>query len=161
MPYAAFTATAPADPAALLPPLPASNKLRGNLNLANTRADNRHRLTLLRVSPVEIALDRYQAHLPPAPSANRPTQRAPRPGPTVPFKPFRTDPLNREPTAEPGSTAPFKPFRTDPVNREPGTFPDPDPHSVHRLHETPHVREPWRCAAHAEPAPQARNFCRG
>ena len=33
MPYAAFTATAPADPVALLPPLPATNKLRGNPNL--------------------------------------------------------------------------------------------------------------------------------
>ena len=92
---------------------------------------------------------------------NRPPQWARTPDPTVPFKPSRIDPLNREPTAQPGSTAPSKPSRTDPLNREPGTFPDPDPNSVHRLHETPHVREPWRCAAHAEPAPQARNFCRG
>ena len=36
---------------------------------------------------------------------------------TAPFKPFRIDPLNREPTAKPGSTAPFKPSRTDPLNR--------------------------------------------
>ena len=48
---------------------------------------------------------------------------AAKPGPTVPFKPFRTDPLNREPTARPGSTAPFKPFRTDPLNREPTAKP--------------------------------------
>jgi len=41
------------------------------------------------------------------------------PGPSVLFKPFRTDPLNREPTAKSGSTVPFKPFRTDPLNREP------------------------------------------
>jgi hypothetical protein len=48
---------------------------------------------------------------------NRPPQRAPAPGPTAPFKPFRTDPLNREPTAK-SATAPFKPFRIDPLNRE-------------------------------------------
>ena len=262
MPYAAFTAAAPTEPAALLASLPATSKLRGNPNSAhapaqpargldprgtrtgcpcrspaihsklrcpagqargqaphggrnpsqrtpetlprrrrgrgipvcdvrtihgtfgsNAGAENHDRYTLLRIGLVGIALDRYQAHLPTAPSANSSPQGAPmpsptarfkpsridplnrepmaKPGSTAPFKPFRTDPLNREPTAEPGSTAPFKPFRTDPVNREPGTFPDPDPHSVHRLHETPHVREPWRCAAHAEPAPQARNFRRG
>ena len=50
--------------------------------------------------------------------AIRPPQRAPTPGPTAPFKPFRIDPLNREPTAKAGSTAPFKPSRTDPLNRE-------------------------------------------
>ncbi len=33
---------------------------------ANARAANRFRLTLLRISRVDIALDRYQAHLPPA-----------------------------------------------------------------------------------------------
>jgi hypothetical protein len=37
-----------------------------------------------------------------APSANRPPQGAPTPGPVAPIKPFRTDPLNREPTAKPG-----------------------------------------------------------
>jgi len=37
---------------------------------------------------------------------------------TAPFKPFRIDPLNREPTAKPGSIAPFKPSRIDPLNRE-------------------------------------------
>ncbi|HLB98997.1 MAG TPA: hypothetical protein VJK90_15095, partial [Acetobacteraceae bacterium] len=46
--------------------------------------------------------------------ANRPPQGAPTPGPTVPCKQFRTDPLNREPAAKPGPTVPFKPFRTDP-----------------------------------------------
>ncbi len=236
MPYAAFTAAAPADPAALLAQLPAANKLRGNRNLplaprrgartgcpchsaaihgkprcragqargqaphgerspgprtpeslqqqrpgvrlrvrddrtipraihgndgATASADNRHRLTVLRVSPVDLALDRYQADLSPAPSANLPLQGAPTPGPTVPFKPSCTDPLNREPPAKPGSTVPFEPSRIDPLNREPGAFPDPDPHSVHRLRETPHIREPTRCAAHAEPAPQVRNYCRG
>ena len=55
--------------------------------------------------------------------ANRPPREAPTPGRTAPFKPFRTDPLNREPTAKPGSTAPFKPFRTDPLNREPRAKP--------------------------------------
>ena len=58
-----------------------------------------------------------------APTANRPPQGAPTPGPTVPFKPSRTDPLNREPAADPSSTAPFKPFSTDPLNREPAAKP--------------------------------------
>ena len=111
----------------------------------NARADNRHRPILLRVSRVEIALDRYQARLPLAPSANRLPKGAPTPGPTalftpsrtdplnretavksaptVPFKPFRTDPMNREPTAKPGSTALFTPSRTDPLNREPTAKP--------------------------------------
>ena len=109
--------------------------------------------------PASYAI-RARAAGPRAP-AIRPPRGPPTPRPPAPFKPSRIDPLNREPTAQPGSTAPSKPSRTDPLNREPGTFPDPDPNSVHRLHETPHVREPWRCAAHAEPAPQARNFCRG
>jgi hypothetical protein len=187
MPYAALTAAAPVDPAALLGPLPATNKLRGNPDLAlvphrgartraggprrsrasqgklccpagqargqaphrgrspgpltpeslpqgrlgdcirvreartihgsygaNARAENRRPLTLLRISRVNVSLDRYQAHLPPAPSANRPPQGAPTPGPTAPFKPFRVDPLNREPAAKLGSTASFKPSRIDP-----------------------------------------------
>jgi hypothetical protein len=48
-----------------------------------------------------------------------PPQRAPTSGPTTSFKPSRTDPLKREPTAKSGPTTPFKPFRTDPLNREP------------------------------------------
>ena len=59
-----------------------------------------------------------------APPAIRPSQGAPTPASTTPFKPFRTDPLNREPTAKPGPTVPFKPSRTDPLNREPATKPD-------------------------------------
>ncbi len=39
--------------------------IHGNYG-ANARAENRCRPTLLRISRVEIALDRYQAHLPPA-----------------------------------------------------------------------------------------------
>ena len=75
---------------------------------------------------------------------NRSPQGTPKPAPTAPLKPFRTDPLirepaaksaialfkpfridplNREPTAKPGSNAPFKPFRTDPLNREPTAKP--------------------------------------
>jgi hypothetical protein len=46
-----------------------------------------------------------------------------KPGSTALFTPFRTDPLNREPRAKPGSTVPFKPFRTDPLNREPAAKP--------------------------------------
>jgi hypothetical protein len=52
------------------------------------------------------------------PRAPRHPQGAPTRGPTASFKPFRTDPLNREPTAKP-ATSPYKPFRTDPLNREP------------------------------------------
>ena len=44
-------------------------------------------------------------------------------GPVAPFKPFRIDPLNREPAAKPTPTAPFKPFRIDPLNREPKAKP--------------------------------------
>jgi hypothetical protein len=46
---------------------------------ANASADNRHRPTLLRISRVDIALDRFQAYLPPAPSANGPPQGHRRP----------------------------------------------------------------------------------
>ncbi len=82
MPHTAPTPAAPADPAALLPQPPAAAKSGGNPNLglaarcdartihgnygANARALNRSRLTLLRISRVDIALDRHQAHLPPA-----------------------------------------------------------------------------------------------
>jgi hypothetical protein len=121
MPHSALTA--PADPAAVLPPPPTATKPRGNPNLAlaprcgartragcpcrspaihgklrcrmhggrspgprtpegrirvreartihgnygaKARADNRFRITMLRVTRVDIALDLYQAHLPPA-----------------------------------------------------------------------------------------------
>jgi hypothetical protein len=231
MPYAAFTTAARAQPAAWLPPLPATKKFRGNPNLAlaprrgvrtragrlcrspaihgklrcpagkargqaphggrspgprtpdgppqqrprgrirvrdarnihgndgaNASAENRHRRTLLRVSRVDIALDRHQAHLPSEPSAHRPPQGAPTSGPTVRFKPSRIDPLNREPTAKPGPTMPFKPSCIGPLNREPGAFPDPEPRPVHRLHEPAHIRESTRRAAHTGPAPQAEIF---
>jgi hypothetical protein len=125
---------------------------------ANARAANRYRLTLMSISRVVIALDRCHAHLPPAFAAHRPPQGAPTPGPTPPFEPSRIDPLNREPKAKPSSSAPFKPFRIDPLNREPGAFPDPDPQPAHRFHETAQIRESTRCAANAEPAPQARKF---
>ena len=52
----------------------------------------------------------------------RPPQGAPPPGPTAPLKPFRTDPLNRDPAAK-SALAPFKPFRIDPLNREPTAKP--------------------------------------
>jgi hypothetical protein len=69
----------------------------------------------------------------PAPTAHfkpfrtDPLNREPaaKPAPTVPFKRSGTDPLNREPAAKPASTAPFKPSRTDPLNREPGAEPPP------------------------------------
>jgi hypothetical protein len=47
------------------------------------------------------------------------------PRPTVPSKPSRIDPVNREPTAKPTPTALFKPFRIDPLNREPTPKPTP------------------------------------
>jgi hypothetical protein len=77
------------------------------------------------------------------------------PAPTAPFKQFRIDPMDREPAAK-AATAPFKPSRIDPMNREPGADPDPDPRPVHRIHEPAHIRESARCAAHMKPAPQAR-----
>jgi hypothetical protein len=143
---------------------------------ANARA-NRHRLTLLRIRGVDIALDRYQGYLPPARSAYRPAQvpltagptapfkhsridplnREPtaKPGSTAPFKPFRTDPLNREPTAKPGSTAPFKPFRTDPLNREPAAYPaQPCRASPARMPPTP------RCPR-SPPAPMTQHRAQG
>ena len=60
-----------------------------------------------------------------APSANRPPQGVPTPGPVAPSKPFRIDPLNRERTAKPVPTMPFKPSRIDPLNRETDAVPDP------------------------------------
>ena len=61
------------------------------------------------------------------PSRIDPLNREPTTNPsmTVPFKPFRIDPLNREPTAKHGSTVPFKPSRIDPLNREPTAKPAP------------------------------------
>ena len=235
MPYAAFTTAARAQPAAWLPPLPATKKFRGNPNLAlapaqpargldprgartcagcpcsspaihgelrcpagqargqaphggrspgprtpegppqqrprgrirlrdartihgnddaNASAENRHRRTLLRVSRVDIALDRHQARLPSEPSAHRPPQGAPTSGPTVRFKPSRIDPLNREPTAKSRSSAPFKPFRIDPLNRELDAVPDPEPRPVHRIHDPAHIRQSTRRAAGKKSLPQ-------
>ncbi len=94
----------------------------------------------------------------PCAPAIRPSRGAPTPAPTAPFKPFRTDPLNREPTAQPGRTARFKPSRIDPLNREPGAFSSPAPRPMHRVHEPAQIRASTRRAAHAESAPQARIF---
>jgi hypothetical protein len=44
---------------------------------SNARAENHDRRTLLHIGLVGIALDRYQAHLPPAPSAAREGHRRP------------------------------------------------------------------------------------
>ncbi len=70
-----------------------------------------------------------------------PSQGAPTPGPVAPFKPFRTDPLNREPTAKPGPTALFKPFRIDPLNGGPTVKPRLDRADIQT---TPYIdpREP-------------------
>jgi hypothetical protein len=92
---------------------------------SNASAENHDRRTLLRIGRVGIALDRYQVHLPPAPSADREPRGAPTPASTAPFKPSRIDPMNREPPAKPAA-GPFEPFRIDPLNREPGAFQDPE-----------------------------------
>jgi|HubBroStandDraft_1064217.scaffolds.fasta_scaffold174500_1 hypothetical protein len=73
------------------PAAPVAAKPRGNPNLAlaprcgartnhgnhgaEPRAENRYRLTLLRIGRVDIALDRYQAHLPRSPLACAGTRR--------------------------------------------------------------------------------------
>ena len=81
---------------------------------------------------------------------------AARPGPTAPFKPFRTDPLNREPTAKPASTAPFKLFRIDPLNREPMAKPAPTaPFKPFRI--DPLNREPATKPAPTAPSPAGSN----
>ena len=125
---------------------------------AKAHADNCLRLTLLRISRVDIALDRYQAHLPTAPSANSSPQGAPMPSPTARFKPSRIDPLNREPMAKPGSTAPFKPFRTDPLNREPtaksATTPS-KPSRIDLLNPLPPSRRPSTATRAAATEPSA------
>jgi hypothetical protein len=76
MPYAAFIATAPADPAALLPPLPATSKLRGTDPL-NREPTARPGST----APFKSSRTDPMNREPPA-----------KPGSTAPFKPFRTDP---------------------------------------------------------------------
>jgi hypothetical protein len=91
---------------------------------------------------------RARAARPRAP-AIRPSKGAPTPGPTAPFKPFRTDPLNREPAPKPAAPARFKPFRTDPLNREPTAKPTaPAQFKPSRI--DPLNREPT-----AKPAPTA------
>jgi hypothetical protein len=87
---------------------------------APTHADNRHRLTSLRIIRHARTL-----HWPSFVCRLRPRNCEPtaKPGSTMQFKPSRIDPLNREPTAKPGSTVPFKPSRIDPLNREPTAKP--------------------------------------
>jgi hypothetical protein len=96
MPHTALTVPEPADPAALLPPpVPIAPCTGAGL-----------------LDPeLAVRVDGLRA------PAIRPSQDAPTPTSTAPFKPSRIDPLNREPTVE-SATAPFKPFRIDPLNRE-------------------------------------------
>ena len=147
MPYAAFTAAAPAERAALLPLPPATTKLRGNPNLglaparparglgprgAHTGSGFPCRSPAAPPVPIvsytgdslpdcELAPHAAGRRAP----ANRPPQWARTPDPTVPFKPSSIDPLNREPATKPAPTAPFKRSRTDPLNREPEAKPAP------------------------------------
>jgi len=165
MPHAALTPAAPTDRAALLPlPSTAASPCGTPSRAAHTNAASSPPAPpLVAIAPYtgdshrerELAACVADLRVP----ANRPSQGAPTSGPTARFKPSRTDPLNREPTAK-SATAPFKPSRIDPLNRKPGAFPDPSPQPVHRVHETAHIRESTRCAAHPEPAPQARSLCR-
>jgi hypothetical protein len=145
MPYAAFTAAAPAERAALLPLPPATTKLRGNPNLGLAPAQPARGLgprgahtgsgfpcrspaappvPIVSYTGDSLAVRELASHAAGlrAP-ANRPPQGAPTPDPTAPSKPSRIDPLNREPTAKPGATVPFKPSRIDPLNREPAAKP--------------------------------------
>jgi hypothetical protein len=91
------------------------------------------------------------------PSRTDPLNREPeaKSGPTAPFQPFRTDPLNREPTAKPGATAPFKPFRTDPLNlTRPRLAPQPRrPPPPQKPRAPPRARRPPR--AQGNPVKQA------
>jgi hypothetical protein len=191
MPHAALTPVAPTDRAALLPPPPTATKPRGapwRTAIAEARAAHTdaassppaHPLVPIALYIGDGLLEReiagHSAGL--CAPAIRPSQGAPRPGPTAPFIPSRIDPLNREPTAKPSSTARFKPSRIDPLNGEPTTKPGstvpfkssgidplnreldafPDPRPVHCIHEPAHIRKSKRCAAHAGQSPQARKF---
>jgi hypothetical protein len=113
MPHAVLTTVAPTG-RATLPPPPTAAKPRGTpwrTAIAEARAAHTNassstpapRIVAIAPytgdSPLEHELAGHSAGLPA--SAIRPPQGPPTPGPTVPFKPFRTDPLNREPGAFP------------------------------------------------------------
>jgi len=121
MPHAALTPAVPTVRAALLSAPPTAAKPRGTPCRAATAEAHAAQSAGLRAP------------------AKRFLQGAPTPGLTAPFKPFRADPLNREPTAKP-TTAPFKPFRTDPLNREPTAKPVTAPFKPFRI--DPLNREP-------------------
>ena len=89
--------------------------------------------------------------------ALHPSQGAPTPGPTASFKPFRIDPLNREPATK-SATAPFKPSRTDPLNREPALPPNPTHFTPTRAaaeprHDVPRTPRHTRPPHQPPPAP--------
>jgi hypothetical protein len=166
MPPAALTPAAAADRAALLPPPATAAKRRG---------------TPWRAARIAAWSTRRAARAPAADGQTRATHANastnPPVPPRVPIAPYAGDslleheltaraaglrapairPSQRAPTH--GPVAPFKPFRLDPLNRELGAFPDPDSQPAHRFHETAQIRKSTRCAANAEPAPQARNLC--
>ena len=173
MPPAALTPAAAADRVALLPPPPTAAKLRGTpwrAAIAEGRAARIAAWSTRRAARAPAADGKTRATHANA-STNPPVP------PRVPIAPYTGDSLlERELTARAaglrapairpsqrapthGPVAPFKPFRIDPLNREPGAVPDPDPQPVHRFHETAQIRKSTRCAANAEPAPQARNLC--
>jgi hypothetical protein len=132
----------------------------------NARVGRRHICVHLRSSAAKIP--RFLIGQP----QRNATRRAPRPAhphpaakptTTAPFKPLRTDPLNREPTAKPATTASFKPLRTDPLNREPTANPGstapfkPSPADLLnqvRSRRAPQPRGPHR--AEENPMKQAR-----
>jgi hypothetical protein len=136
MPHAALTPVVPIVRAALLSAPPTAAKPRGTPCRAATAEAHAAHSAGLRAP------------------AKRFPQGAPTPGPTAPFKPFRTDPLNREPTAKP-VTAPFKPFRIDPLNREPTAKTAATARMTQHRTEGNRVKE-----ARSEPRPDLASFTR-
>ena len=83
-------------------------RLRPEHKKRPARKNARHAATVLRpTAPTRQAIHttRTRAAGPRTFTISSP-QRAPTPTPTTPFKPFRTDPLNREPATQPAPTAP-------------------------------------------------------
>src|SRR5580658_7327533 len=125
------------DPAPHAIPAPSATPGRTSqqeLSAADERRCRRDRLRQQASQPLQIFYPRPSAFIcgklvlpsPPTRQAShttrarpiRPSPGAPTPGPAAPFKPSRTDPLNREPVAKPAPTVPFKPSRTDPYTCE-------------------------------------------
>ena len=144
----------------------------------NSRLSHRNICVHLRSSAAKIPSSLITQ---PQPDATRqgpdPTHPHPAaPGAAAPFKPSRTDPLNREPPAafaspriEPANhkpTVPYESSRTDPLNREPPAAfasPPPPPSQPCRPRARPaahrqRARQPQSRAARRPPS-QSKNAC--